>query len=87
MAALTDEAGAGLLDEAGAAILDEAGAVLVDITVSIGPTASRAQAAFAGLVPRAQVATAGAVQGDGKSTGTVAGDGKTVAATVLSRRP
>lgn len=40
-----------------------------DITVFIGPTASRAQAA------------AGPVQGDGKAAGTVRGDGKAIGAT------
>ena len=73
MAVITDEAGASLLDEGSGTILDEAGAAAVDVTVTIGPTTSRAQAA------------AGSVQGDGKPAGNVQGDGKSVGPTVIDR--
>jgi hypothetical protein len=58
----------------------------VDITVSLGPTLSRAQA-NAGAVTQGDGAQAGPVQGDGAQAGPVQGDGASAGATILSRRP
>ena len=58
----------------------------IDITVRLGPTTSRAQAAVAAAT-QGDGTAAGIIQGDGTAAGAVQGDGAGTGPTTVNRRP